>query len=206
MPGSNPLFAEAYLGGLADMMANFEATDREGQSLPFAEAVERAASLIQAAANAGGKLMFVGNGGSAGVASHQAADYMRNGNLPATAFNDGAMLTCMSNDLGYEQVFARPISILGRPEDVLIAISSSGQSPNILAAARTAAELGARVLTLSAFRPDNPLRVLGDINFFVPTMSYGYAEILHLAISHCILDCLIAERSKAPGLERGSLS
>lgn len=206
MAASNPLFAESYFGGLADMMARFEATDREGQSLPFAEAVECAAALIRSTANAGGKAMFVGNGGSAGIASHQATDYMRNGGIPATAFNDGAMLTCLGNDLGYEHVFAKPISMLGRAEDVLIAISSSGQSPNILAAAQAASDLGSRVITLSAFRPDNPLRVRGDFNFFVPTMSYGYAEILHLAISHCILDRLIAERTLGPTFQAGSVS
>ncbi len=135
--------------------------------------------------------MFIGNGGSAGIASHQAIDYWRNGGFPAMAFNDASLLTCIGNDFGYEHVFSKPIAMLAKAGDVLIAISSSGQSANILAGVHQAQSLGCKVITLSAFKPDNPLRQLGDFNFYVPTFSYGFAEISHLAISHCILDGLM---------------
>ena len=75
--------------------------------------------------------------------------------------------------------------------DVLIAISSSGQSANILAGVEQARKLGCFIITLSAFKSDNPLCQLGDLNFYVPTQSYGFAEITHLSICHCILDGLM---------------
>ena len=133
------------------------------------------------------------NPGSAAVASHQAIDYLRNGGFQALSFNDGALLTCIGNDFGYEQVFSKPISMFAQPGDILIAISSSGTSANILAGVRQAVELGCFSVTLSAFKASNPLRQLGNLNFYVPTQSYGFAEITHLSICHCILDGLMKE-------------
>ena len=82
--------------------------------------------------------MFVGNGGSAGIASHLAIDFSKNGGMRAMAFNDPSALTCLGNDLGYENVFAKQIEFHGRAGDLLIAISSSGRSPNILNAVKAA--------------------------------------------------------------------
>jgi D-sedoheptulose 7-phosphate isomerase len=183
-------FASDYFRQLAAVSENFEASDRQSQ-LSFAEGVDRAAALVYRQTHQQRKVIFIGNGGSAAVASHQAIDYWRNGGFPAIAFNDGALLTCISNDFGYEQVFSKPIATFAQPGDVLFAISSSGQSANILAGARQGNETGCYVITLSAFKPDNPLRQLGDINFYVPTMAYGFAEITHLCICHCILDGLM---------------
>ena len=99
-----------------------------------------------------------------------------------------AALTCLGNDLGFENVFSRQIEIHGRPNDLLIAISSSGNSANILNAVAAARDAGMQVLTLSGFGADNKLRRLGDINFYVPSALYGFVEILHLAIGHAFLD------------------
>lgn len=188
-------FATDYFRQLANLSENFEATDKKSQPLSFAEAITQAAALVSKQSQQQKKVIFIGNGGSAAVASHQAIDYWRNGGFPAIAFNDGALLTCISNDFGYEQVFSKPIATFAQSGDIVFAISSSGQSGNILAGARQAVQMGCYVITLSAFKPDNPLRQLGDINFFVPTMAYGFAEITHLCICHCILD----------GLMKGSL-
>jgi D-sedoheptulose 7-phosphate isomerase len=184
-------FATDYFRQLAALSENFEASDRQSQRLSFAEGIDRAAALVYRQTQQEKKVIFIGNGGSAAVASHQAIDYWRNGGFPAIAFNDGALLTCISNDFGYEQVFSKPIATFAQPGDVLFAISSSGQSANILAGARQGKQTGCYVITLSAFKSDNPLRQLGDINFYVPTMAYGFAEITHLCICHCILDGLM---------------
>jgi D-sedoheptulose 7-phosphate isomerase len=117
-----------------------------------------------------------------------AIDYAKNGGLRATAFNDAALLTCLANDYGYDRVFARSIELLGRPGDLLIAISSSGRSPDILQAVEAARQGSCAVVTLSGFAADNPLRQLGDLNFYVPSAAYGPVEITHLAICHAILD------------------
>ena len=187
-------FATSYIRRLGDVWAGAEATDRCGDSLGFSNGIERFAGLVKQFAKKPNKLIFVGNGGSAAIASHQAIDYARTGNFPALAFNDGALLTCLSNDLGYRQVFAKPLELLATANDVLIAISSSGQSDNILAAVEQGARSQCHVITMSAFTPDNPLRKLGDINFYLPTTAYGFAEIGHLAICHCVLDGLMAKQ------------
>lgn len=136
----------------------------------------------------GARLFFIGNGGSAAIASHMATDYQKNGSMPTMCFNDAASLTCISNDLGYQNVFTLPLERHARLGDVLFAISSSGASGNIINAARYAKEHRMNVVTLSGFEPDNPLRRLGGVNFYVPSKSYGTVEIAHLAILHSLLD------------------
>jgi len=143
----------------------------------------------------GNKLMFIGNGGSASIASHMATDYSKNGGLRAQSFNDSAMLTCLGNDLGYENVFAKQIELYARPRDLLIAISSSGRSANILNGVKAARAAGCLVMTLSGFGADNPLRRLGDINFYLASDQYGFVEIGHLAICHAVLDFSCGWRS-----------
>lgn len=188
-------FSNNYFRQLAVLGENFQVTDHQGISLNNSDGINLAATLVKTQNEHHLKVIFIGNGGSAAVASHQAIDYWRNGNIRSISFNDSALLTCISNDFGYEQVFSKPISIFAQSGDVLFAISSSGQSKNILAGVHKALEMNCYVITLSAFEPNNPLRQLGHLNFYVPTMSYGFAEIIHLCICHCILD----------GLSKGSL-
>ena len=132
--------------------------------------------------------MFIGNGGSAGIAGHLAIDFTKNGGLRAMAFNDPMALTCVGNVLGYDSVFDKPIEMHARPGDLLVAISSSGKSPNILAAVAAARARDCAVATYSGFSPENDLRRLGDINFYVDAMEYGFVEISHLALCHAVLD------------------
>lgn len=142
-----------------------------------------------------GAIFFIGNGGSAAIASHMAIDYTKNGGYRAMAFNDSAALTCLSNDLSYADVFSYQVDKWAQGGDVVFLISSSGESLNIINAARKAQARRCLVVTLSAFRPDNLLRFMGDVNFYVPTMEYGFAEITHLAILHSILDLAIKEKA-----------
>ena len=177
-----------YFSTLSHMTQVTEASDALGGALSLADAVNWVIEVARATHDAGSKLMFIGNGGSASIASHMAIDYSKNGNLRALAFNDGAALTCLSNDLGYENVFAKQIEMHGRAGDLLIAISSSGRSPNIHRGVAAARGRGCKVLTLSGFSPENPLRRMGDVNLYVPSSEYGFVEITHLALCHAILD------------------
>lgn len=177
-----------YFTFLRHVLLNATATRPGGQDLDYAAAVSEAMQLARATHDAGRKIIFIGNGGSAAIASHMATDYSKNGGLRAMAMNDGATLTCLSNDLGYENVFAKQIEMHANEGDLLIAISSSGRSESITKAVRTAREKGGAVITLSGFAPGNPLRALGDLNFYVASDQYGYVEIAHLAICHAILD------------------
>lgn len=177
-----------YFETLSQLLRDTEVTDRAGNPIALDDGGERVGQQAQASHAAGNKIMFVGNGGCAGIASHLAIDFSKNGGLRATAFNDPAALTCLGNDLGYESVFAKQIELHARPGDLLIAISSSGRSPNILSAVETATEAGCHIVTLSGFCEDNALRRLGEVNFFVRSTEYGFVEIACLTLCHAILD------------------
>jgi D-sedoheptulose 7-phosphate isomerase len=177
-----------YTDALSTGVKAAEASDRQGNSIKLDEAIHWAAEAARHVHDAGNKLIFAGNGGSAAIASHMATDYSKNGNLRAWSMNDGGMLTCLGNDYGYEHVFAKQIEFHARKGDLLIAISSSGKSANILNAVAAARVAGCSVITLSGFRADNPLRALGDMNLFLPSTYYGFVEIGHLTLCHAILD------------------
>jgi D-sedoheptulose 7-phosphate isomerase len=179
-------WAPDYFEALARLFEACEATDRAGGRLGLHAAMGRAVETFRG----GGKLIFIGNGASAAISSHQAVDYSKRGGVRAMAFNDGPLLTCMGNDYGYPLVFAKPIEIHADAGDVLVAISSSGGSENILNGVHAARERGCAVVTLSGMKPDNPLRGLGDLNFWVPSDGYGHVEIVHVALLHCMVDFL----------------
>lgn len=138
-------------------------------------------------------LFFIGNGGSSAIASHMTADYMKNGGMNTYSLYDNAVTTCMGNDYGYEAIFSRPMEFLVKEGDLVVAISSSGNSPNIIAAIKTAKEKGATVVTLTGFSPDNQAKLLGDINVYVPCEKYGIVESVHNIILQQIVD-MIMER------------
>ncbi len=177
-----------YFSTLAEACSQAVITNPQGAVVSKDVAYGAATRLIRATHEQGNKIMFIGNGGSAGISSHMAIDYSKNGNMRSMAFNDGAALTCLGNDLGYENVFAKQVDLHARSGDLLMAISSSGKSPNILKAVDVARERGCAVYTFSGFGADNPLRKLGDLNFYVNSMEYGFVEISHLALIHSILD------------------
>ena len=185
---------DGYFDELRRLADGVAATDGEGRDVGIAEAIGWTIESAKATHAAGNKLMFVGNGGSAAIAGHMAIDYSKNGGLRAMAFNDGAALTCLGNDLGYDQVFACQIEWHARPGDLLIAISSSGRSANILNAVAEARRRDCRILTLSGFGADNPLRRLGERNLYVASHEYGFVEISHLALCHSVLDLAMGWR------------
>lgn len=178
----------AYFDTLNRVIREAECTDARGASLSLDTAFQRVRELAHAAQDRGNKLMFIGNGGSAAIAGHFANDFSKNGGLRSTAFNDGAVLTCLGNDFGYEHVFSKQIEWHGREGDLLLAISSSGRSPNILNGVEMARARGCHVVTLSGFGDDNPLRKTGDVNFYVRSRYYGFVEVGHVSLVHAILD------------------
>ncbi len=186
--------AESYYSNLSDKLEKIQATRKDGSGLDFFAAIESAGQLAMAQTEAGRKIIFIGNGASASIASHMSTDFWKNGSMRAIAFNDAALLTCLSNDCGYENVFGKSVEMFADEGDILVAISSSGKSENILNGVREARKRGVHVVTLSGFGSDNPLCGMGDINFYVPDGTYGAVEILHLSVCHCILDIVIMGR------------
>jgi len=179
---------DLYIGTLADALRCAEVTDLMSKKLPLEAGCEWIRKTAHEVHNSGNKLIFIGNGGSAGIASHLAIDFSKNGGIRALAFNDASALTCLGNDLGYDNVFAKQLEFHARPGDLLIAISSSGRSANIINAVQTARNCACKVATFSGFSEQNGLRKTGDINFYVRAKEYGFVEVAHLALCHAILD------------------
>lgn len=179
-----------YYSRLAEISGRIRVTDLAGNGCTFDAGIEKAIGIIRSAAPSG-KIIFIGNGGSAAISSHMSTDFWKNGGIRAIAFNDSSLLTCVGNDYGYPYIFEKPIEMFADQQDVLVAISSSGRSENILRGVKAAGTKGCRIITLSGFDSDNPLSALGDINFYVPSKQYGPVEVLHHSICHCILDTLM---------------
>lgn len=136
----------------------------------------------------GGTIYFIGNGGSAAISSHMAQDYTKMGLLKAQSFNDSSLITCLANDYSYAQIFEKAISMYTKEHDVVVAISSSGKSGNILNGVTAAKNRKLNIVTLSGFNQTNPLNGMGYINFYVPNSTYRVVEIIHEYILHTILD------------------
>lgn len=146
---------------------------------------------VLAVRDAGGKLMLAGNGASASIASHLATDFAKQGRVRAMAFNDANLITALGNDCGYENWIAKAVDIYADRGDILILISSSGRSPNVVNAARRGRESGLYVAAFTGFAPDNPLGAAADINFWVDSRSYNIVECTHMILLAGVVDLLI---------------
>ena len=138
-----------------------------------------------------GQVFFVGNGGSAAIASHMTSDFMKNGGMKTYSLYDNSVTTCMANDYGYEHIFSRPLELLANEKDLLVAISSSGNSQNIINAIEIAKKGGCIVVTLTGFELDNSIRKMGDYNLHVPVCHYGMVESIHNLILQQIVDVIL---------------
>jgi len=183
-----------YFKGLSRVMFKVEINNRSGKPLLFDKSIAGIVDFLCGSKIRNNRVIFIGNGGSASIASHMATDFLKNAAIPALVFSDSSLITCLTNDLGYEHVFRKPIELLANKGDILFAISSSGASKNILSAVNQARKKGCFIITLSGFNKNNPLRKSGDINFYLPSFCYGHVEIGHLIICHSIADKLMEAR------------
>lgn len=172
----------------ASVIENTISTDINGQLFSLEQTLNQVMEQFKNTKSNGGAVYLVGNGGSAAVASHAITDFTNVCRLRAFTLHESSLITCMTNDFGYENAYARLCKTVMRPGDILIAISSSGKSPNICNAAKMATDLGGIVITMSGFNADNPLRKLGDLNFWLDSCDYGLVEIGHLFLLHNISD------------------
>ncbi len=174
-------FSNAVTSGIA--------TGKTGEHLHVDIAIQDMLSVICDKGH-NGSIYLIGNGGSAAVASHITNDLANMGSLRAHVLHDPALLTCLANDYGYEQIYSKQIQKFAKQTDLLIAISSSGQSKNILNAANAMAELGGTVFTLTGFDSHNPLREVGNFNYWIDSHDYGIVEIGHLFFLHHLTNLL----------------
>jgi D-sedoheptulose 7-phosphate isomerase len=178
-------FAKSYLDGLKGVL------DR----LPL-DAVDRTVEAIDAAHAAGNQIFIIGNGGSAATASHMMNDLNKGtlghkGDAPWKRFrvialtDNVSLMTAWANDTDYNTVFSEPLKNLAQRGDLLVAISASGNSPNIIAAVDAAKQLGVKVIGLTGFG-GGKLAKMADVSFVVPSNEYGPVEDVHMILDHII--------------------
>lgn len=179
---------EAYFRVLLECLLKAEATNEMDEGIPMEEALRSVGTWAAEAHAEGNKVMFFGNGGSAAICSHMAIDWSKNGGVRSACFLDGGALTCLSNDYGYDSVYAKQIEYHARTGDLAIVISTSGRSLNLVNAANAARIAGCRaVVTLTGMDPNNRLRRLGTLNLYVPCVEYGLVELSHATLLHSIV-------------------
>ncbi len=189
-----------YVNEVAQSLKKATFTDGNFQALSEEDAMNAWVDLTSEVKEAGRFVFLIGNGASATMASHFAADISKNGMIRAMSLNDQALLTAIGNDNGYENVFSMQLYRYASKGDLLVTVSSSGNSPNIIKALHAAEDIGMNIVTLSGFKPDNQSRPFGKINLYVPALSYGIVECSHNIVLHCWMDRL-EKLTKIPFLE-----
>jgi D-sedoheptulose 7-phosphate isomerase len=177
-----------WLGELETILQN-TCCRVSGKETSQEAAFEKVAELLLNIRRNNAAIWWVGNGGSSALCSHLAQDVLNKLKIRSIALNDSALLTCMANDFGYQNVYSRPLETLAQKGDLLIAVSSSGTSSNILNCADLALSIGMSLITLSAFEETNPLWArLADAAFYLPCKMYGQVEVGHEALLHGVIE------------------
>lgn len=177
-----------YFRNLSESMLTMEVTGRFGEPMSLEEGADRAIQMVLETRADSRKVMLAGNGGSSAIVSHVHNDLCKAVGVRALVFTEQPLLTALANDDGYGSVFERPIQLWAESGDLLLTVSSSGKSENIVRAQRAASRKGCRVITLSGFNPKNPSRQAGELNFYVRSDIYGYVETAHSALLHFLTD------------------
>ena len=164
----------------------------KANNIDFNKLVEMANLISNTKLNSG-KIIIIGNGGSAAIASHVAIDLTKAANIRSINFNEASLLTCLSNDYGYESWVEKALDFYADNNDMVILISSSGQSKNIINGAKKALEIGVPLITLTGFSENNPLNKLGNINFWADSSTYNIVESIHQMWLLSVVDYLIDE-------------
>ena len=143
------------------------------------------------------KMMIAGNGASSAISSHVAVDFTKQSGVRSLNFADAGLITCFANDYGYENWVAKAIEFYGQEGDVVTLVSSSGKSPNIVNAATYAKQKGLKVITFTGFSENNPVKLQGDVNFWVDSKLYNIIENTHQVWLLAVCDLIAAEDSNS---------
>ena len=166
-----------YNKSIYDLLQNFDTS-----------LIEKSVELILKCKKNNGKVFVVGNGGSSSIASHVSVDFSKVANIQSDTFNNSNLITCFANDYGHDNWIKEAIKAYTNKNDLLILISSSGTSKNIINAARYCKDNNISLITLSGFDFNNPLTQLGNINIHIPSENYNYIEMSHHIILVSIVD------------------
>lgn len=156
----------------------FSELTRRLHDAPHAD-LDRLCAALRGVRDRGRKVVLAGNGASAAISSHLAVDLTKCAGVRAVTFNEADLITCFANDYGHERWMAKALEFYADDGDLVVLISSSGRSPNVVNAAAYAKARGLHLVTLSGFDPDNPLRALGDLNLWVNSHRYNIVETTH---------------------------
>lgn len=181
-------YSATYFDDIGQGLKELKATGIDGEELSVDVALEQWADLCEVKRKEQGLFFFCGNGASATMAEHMSHDCFQNADFLTETVSETSHLTAISNDVSYEDVFSYRIKKMLKKTDMLITISSSGNSPNIIKAIKSAKKIGAFVVTISGKEEKNQSRQLGDLNFWVPLKTYGMVESAHAVLLHCWLD------------------
>lgn len=143
------------------------------------EQLEHAADLVARSIEKGGKIIISGNGGSAAMASHVSVDFLKAAQIRCMNFNEADLITCFANDFGYENWTKAALESYLDPNDLVILISSSGTSRNIINAAEYCVSTNVDLITLTGFAFNNPVSQLGHVNIWCDSKIYNYVEMAH---------------------------
>ena len=167
---------EKYISSITSILTNVSENN-----------INKTIKLINKTKKNNGKVYIVGNGGSASIASHVSVDFAKVAKVPSATFNNSNLITCFANDYGYENWVTQAIKAYMNKNDMIILISSSGTSKNIVNAAKYCKKNSIKLVTLSGFKKNNPLSKLGIINFYINSNQYNFIEMSH----HIILVYLV---------------
>lgn len=182
-------YFDEYVKDVCEGLNNTVVTNKEGEEISKDLGYEIWANKAYELYTSGqGLMFFCGNGASATMAEHMSHDWFQNGSINTYSVSETSHLTAISNDYSYEDVFAFRVKRICADKDILVTISSSGDSPNVVKAIKTAQEKGTFVITVSGKKPTNKSRNMGDLNFYVPLETYGMVESAHAILLHGALD------------------
>ena len=179
-------FLTSYLNDFSDLVKPDKVT---------VDQLEKVANLLINVHERNKKALIFGNGGSAAMASHFSVDLTKNAGLRCVNYNEADLITCFANDYGFERWVEKAVDFYGDEGDLLIVISSSGSSENMLNGVKAARNGNFRaVVTLSGFAKNTPLRQLGDINLWINSRAYNFVENIHQIWLLAIVDLIIGSR------------
>ena len=157
------------------------------------DALEKISKSLMSVNKKNKKVIIFGNGGSAAISSHISVDLTKNAKIRSINFNEANLLTCFSNDYGYHKVFSKSLEFYVDKGDVVIIISSSGKSKNVLEAAKMCKKKKILLYTFTGFSKSNPLKKMGNINLWVNSKAYNVIENIHQIWLLSIVDRIIGK-------------
>ena len=182
-------FLKEYFASLKELLNNEN----------YLEDLVRVKEILKKTHSQGKKTMIFGNGGSAAVASHFSVDLTKNARVRCTNYNESDLLTCFSNDYGYERWVEKAIEFYGDQGDSLILISAGGNSPNMTNGAKLARQKKIKtIITFTGNDKNNKLTKLGDINFWVDSKAYNHIENVHQILLLSLVDLIIGKKEYPP--------